>query len=160
MWEEEGHGTCNEAGGCVSLVSDGVDPHGTEIGVISASGDTIGFQTQRGLSPADTDGVGDVYVAQVDGGFHTPHPPAPCGSAEACRPASTPEPPAPVLGSEQIVTGGNGAGHLQCAKGRHRVVRHGQPRCVKIHSAKRHRKNQDRGASAHHRVHANRGGSK
>ncbi len=148
MWEEDGHGTCEESDGCISLVSDGVDPHGTEYGIISASGRSIAFQTQRGLSPGDTDGVGDVYVAQVEGGFHTPHPPVHCGSPEACRSAPSGEVAAPVLGTEQFVGPGNSSEQLQCAKGRHRAKRHGQFRCVPNHHRKHHHKKRH-----HKRVH-------
>ncbi len=131
-WEEQGHGTCTEAGGCISLVSDGVDPRGVggETGVISASGRDITFETQRGQTPGDRDGVGDIYDARVDGGFRYAPPPASCGSPEACRPAPTAAPGVPNFTSEVNVSGGNGATKVECAQGRHRVKKHGQVRCV------------------------------
>jgi hypothetical protein len=149
MWEEQGHGTCVDVGGCVSLVSDGLDPHGVPNAVLSASGRDITFQTQRNLIPADTDGVGDIYDARINGGFHTPHPPSECGSPEACRAAHEPEPAAPAFSTENFVSGGNGASLLQCAKGRVRRKRHGQLRCVPKHHGKRHKKKQSK--RVHHR---------
>ncbi len=141
-WEEDGHGTCEEAGGCIQLISDGVSPHGSTTAVISSSGQDITFQTLRNVIPADTDGVGDIYDARVDGGFPTPIEPSPCGSPEACRASHAPEPVTPPFGSEVIVTGGNSAHHLECGKGRVRVKRHGQVRCVRKrrhhHSHKHH----------------------
>ena len=98
-WEEDGHSTCSEAGGCVSLVSSGLNSQGVQTAVISSSGRDIAFQTSRNLVPEDTDGIGDIYDARVDGGFHASHPPAGCGSPEICRPLpgaqSTPPPSAP-----------------------------------------------------------------
>jgi hypothetical protein len=140
-WETEGHGSCmqdeNNSGGCVRLVSDGVDRHGVGgAGVISASGRDITFQTQRGEDPADKDGVGDIYDARIDGGFHYTALPSPCGSPEACRPAPTTAPSTPQFGTEVNVSGGNGREGLECAKGRHKAKRHGQVRCV----PNRHRK--------------------
>lgn len=154
MWEEDGHGTCRESGGCVSLVSDGVDPHGTESAVISSSGNGIAFQTARGFSPGDTDGVGDIYVARVDGGFHTARRSTPCGTPEGCRGALGTAPEPPVLGTEQFVGPGNGKEHRQCAKGRRRVVKHGQVRCVKRrHHKKRHRRGRHHGGKHGHGKH-------
>jgi hypothetical protein len=134
-WEEQGHGTCHEAGGCISLISDGVDQFGDHFGIISSSGNDIVFQSQRGEVPGDTDGVGDIYDARVDGGFPPVHPQSPCGSPEACRAAAETAPPGPVLGTQSFAGAGNSSGHLRCAKGKIRVRKHGQPRCV----AARHR---------------------
>jgi NHL repeat/WD40-like Beta Propeller Repeat len=153
-WMEAGHGTCHEAAGCISLISDGLDVHGIFGGTLSASGRDITFYTPRGLVPADTDGVGDIYDARIEGGFHTPHPPADCGSPEACRPAAGAAPAAPTLGSESFVGPGNSKEHLECAKGKRRVVRHGQVRCVAKHNKKKHHK------AKHKRAGANRGGAK
>jgi hypothetical protein len=159
-WEEQGHGTCHEAGGCIGLVSDGVDTHdGGQQGIISASGRDITFHTQRGEVPADTDGVGDIYDARVNGGFHYSPPPAPCGSPEACRPSTSPPPPSPKFTTEGNVSGGNGVPHLRCAKGKHRVNRHGQVRCVRSHHRKQHHRNRHHERS-HPRAGVNRRGGK
>ena len=69
-WEEQGHGTCTEVGGCVSLISSGHAPEGDTEAVISSSGRDILFRTTAALVPEDTDGVADIYDARVEGGFH------------------------------------------------------------------------------------------
>ena len=124
--------------GEVSAVSSGLDPHGTAGGMISPSGRDITFPSSRSFSPADIDGVSDVYDARIDGGFHAPHPESPCGSPEGCRNAVTPPPPTPNFTTESNVSGGNGVQRLRCAKGKVRVKRHGQVRCVLKHK-KRHK---------------------
>lgn len=153
-WEEDGHGTCSEAGGCIRLVSDGVDPHGSNNAAVSSSGRDIVFPTNRGEVPADTDGVTDIYDARTNGGFHYEPPPIPCGSPEACLPAPS-SPPAPPKITTENETGGNGAKPLKCAKGKVRVKKHGQVRCVakKHHKAKHHKKHK-------RAARANRGGNK
>jgi hypothetical protein len=162
-WEEQGNGTCTEPGGCISLVSDGVDPRGVggEKGVISASGRDITFQTQRGESPGDTDAVGDLYDARVNGGFPYAQPAAPCGSPEACRPSPTAPPGAPNFTSEVNVSGGNGQAQLECAKGRHKVKKHGQVRCVPNgHRKHKQRKNHQRAHKRHTQPSRNHGGAR
>jgi hypothetical protein len=138
-WEEQGHGTCTEPGGCTSLISSGTDPHPAK-GLISATGQDITFLSPLAFVPGDEDGVGDVYDARVDGGFHFTPPPAPCGGLEICRPAPLPQPAPPKITTEND-TGGNGPRKVNCAKGRHRATRHGQVRCVpnKKHHKKKHR---------------------
>ena len=160
-WEEEGAGTCHESGGCIRLISDGVAPHGSSAGIISSSGRDIAFQTLRDLIPADTDGVGDIYDARSEGGFHTPQVPSPCGNPAGCRAGSEPSPAAPVVGSETFVGSGNSKSHLSCAKGKHRGKRHGQVRCVKNRHRTHHKKKRKR----HHmrsrrRAGVDRGGNK
>ncbi len=160
-WEEQGHVSCAEAGGCVRLASDGLDPHGTNTALIGASGRDIALVTGRGLVPADTDGVADVYDARENGGFPPPPPPPPCkegGSPEVCHGESTHESLKPSYTSEETHSGGNGPTELNCAKGRHKVKKHGQIRCVpdkKHHHKKKHHKHHHKRA-AHH----NRGGGK
>ncbi len=151
-WEEQGHGTCQEAGGCISLISDGTDPHGSISAVIGSSGRDIAFGTSDNLIPEDTDGVGDIYDARAEGGFHAAHPPAPCGSPEACRPAPGAQPSPPTLGSETFVGPGNAKEHLTCTKGKVRIKKHGQVRCASKKHHKRHKH--------HKRANTNRGGGR
>jgi hypothetical protein len=152
-WEEQGHGSChqneNGSGGCVRLISDGLDPHGANWGVIGSSGRDIIFQTQRGEAPGDTDGVGDIYDARIDGGFPYSTPGKSCGSNETCHGPVPPEPAPPTLGTPGFVGPGNESTQLQCAKGKVRVTKHGQVRCVakKHHKAKHHKKHRQGGAS-------------
>jgi hypothetical protein len=166
-WEEDGRGTCTEAGGCVNLISGGVDPHASRAGLISSSGDDITFQTLRSQVPQDTDVVGDLYDARVNGGFHASHPPPECGSPEACRPPAEAEPTPPAVSTPNFIGSGNAKEQLQCARGRHRAKRHGQIRCVPNHPKKQngkhhrnqHNKRQPRGASDR-AASINRGGNK
>jgi hypothetical protein len=152
QWQESGHGSCHEPGGCISLISDGLAPQGAASSLISASGDDITFSTPRGILPGDTDGVRDIYDARVDGGFPNPVPPVICQGNETCHEKPESEPTPPKITTEGD-TGGNGVIELECAKGKVRVKKHGQIRCVakKSHKAKKHHK---RAAGA------NRGGNK
>lgn len=158
-WEEGGHGSCHEAGGCVSLVSDGLDPQGARNGLIGSGGTDITFQTRRGLAPGDTDGVGDVYDARENGGFPFVPPHRVCDggeTAEACGRSAGVEPAAPNLATPNFVGSGNGPEKLHCGKGRHRVTKRGQPRCVpnKRHKQRKRHKNHHRAANS------NRGGAR
>jgi hypothetical protein len=161
-WEEAGHGTCRQTGGCISLVSDGLDANGALFGVIGSSGRDITFSTQRGEVPGDTDGVGDIYDARVDGGFPRPQSVPVCLSGEGCRGPLAP-PPAPPKITSEGETGGNGAQQLQCAKGKVKVKKHGQIRCVakKHHKKVSHRKNKHHKRTGHNkRASHNKGGGK
>ena len=147
-WSEDGHGTCHEAGGCIALISDGADPQGATTPVLSASGNDVTFLTPAGLAPADTDGLKDLYDARVDGGFPRPAEPPICTSGETCLGPIPPLPPPPQINSEGE-TGGNGKPKLPCAKGKVRVTRHGQQRCVaKKHHHKKHKRANRNGGGA------------
>jgi hypothetical protein len=162
LWEEQGRGTCEEAGGCIRLISSGKETRGDKEAVISSSGDSIAFHTRRNMIPEDQDGIGDIYVAKVDGGFHNPVAPAECGSPEGCRSSAQGEPSPPTLGTPNFIGRGNAAPHLKCARGKRRVIRHGQVRCVKKrkgHHKKKHRKRRHH-KRRHLRAASNRGGRK
>ena len=139
MWEEQGQGTCTEPGGCVSLVSSGVDSHANNAASISASGRDIVFNTPRGMVPGDTDGVRDFYDARVNGGFHPAHPGPVCDSPELCQPEPPPPPAQPNVSTPNFVGTGNSQKHVKCAKGRVRAVRNGQVRCVPKHRKHKHK---------------------
>lgn len=94
-WEAQGKGGCEEASGCVSLISDGRDategnsgPHATASAVellgTDASGENVFFATDDPLVPADTDTGYDIYDARVGGGFAAPSQPVPC-QGDACK---------------------------------------------------------------------------
>jgi hypothetical protein len=154
-WEEDGSGTCHEATGCVSLVSDGLDRHGVveSSGRISSSGRDIVFVTARSLVPTDADGLPDVYDARLNGGFPVSRPEPACEGADTCREGVSPSPPGPVIGTSQFVGPGNSAEHLECAKGKVRVEKHGQVRCVARHHRRgRHRKRHRQGGMSQGRV--------
>lgn len=146
-WEEAGVGSCHQgedlSGGCVRLVSDGVDPHGVDYAVISSSGRDIAFHTHRGEVGWDTDGVGDVYDAREGGGFPRPaEHEIPCekGSAESCHGESTRESLHPAYTSEELRHSPEGNRTRSCAKGRHRVKKGREFRCVPNRKSKHHRK--------------------
>jgi hypothetical protein len=150
QWSEDGHGTCTEAGGCISLISTGLDPHQVTRPVISASGRDITFLSTGGLVPSDTDGVYDVYDARVNGGFHYTLPKEPCGSPEACHGEGTHPGQPPTPGTETFVGPPN---PKYCPKGF--VKRHGH--CVKVRKHHKRRRHHKRAARA---ANTNRGGHK
>jgi hypothetical protein len=86
QWEAQGSGTCEKAGGCLSLISSGKSPEKSEFFDASASGDDVFIRTLSSLLPQDN-GLVDVYDARVNGGFPQPTKIAAC-EGEACQ--STP----------------------------------------------------------------------
>ena len=95
-YEPQGIGSCPSAQGCVNLISSGSSSEESALMDASENGGDIFFLTAAQLSLADKDSAFDVYDAHVciEGGC----PPAavgstpPCISADACRPAATPQP--------------------------------------------------------------------
>jgi DNA-binding beta-propeller fold protein YncE len=104
QWEAPGSGDCSEESpafsesndGCLTLISSGDSPKGSEFIDASSSGRDVFFTTLSSLVEQDT-GLVDVYDARVEGGFPPPpNPPAPC-EGEACQgpsPARNDETPA------------------------------------------------------------------
>jgi hypothetical protein len=95
--------------GHVSLISSGAVGGGGEVPKIDATGKNIYFVTAQPLSPDDTDLVGDIYDARVEGGFAAPRP-TPC-SGEACQRQSAP-PAASSLATDRA----NGSGNVPPGK--------------------------------------------
>jgi hypothetical protein len=77
-WEEDGVGSCRQAGGCVNLISSGTNGSESSFADASADGSDVFFLTYAQLGPQDTDGLVDVYDAREGGGFPGP------GSSLAC----------------------------------------------------------------------------
>ncbi len=118
-WEADGKGACAAAGGCVYLISDGLDDSESNGGDANSTlssvellgtdtrGENVFFTTADPLVPLDTDSQLDYYDARVGGGFAAPAAPAGCAAEESCPgPATTPPPPeqlastlAPALGN-------------------------------------------------------------
>jgi hypothetical protein len=155
-WEEEGKGDCQEASGCIYLISDGRDA--TEgpishsgVGLLGtdASGDNVFFFTNDPLVPADGDGGRDFYDARVDGGFAPPPSPVPC-QGDACKGQGTQTATEATPGTPTF----NGPGNekpLVCKKGQ--VQKHGK--CVKPKTKhKKHHKK--KGNKKHQRANTNR----
>jgi hypothetical protein len=103
-FEPEGAGTCaagapgfsSKPGGCVSLLSSGTAPGESVFFDASESGGDVYFLTAERLLPEDKDTALDLYDAHS---CTTASPcPAtavaepPCTTADACRPAATPQP--------------------------------------------------------------------
>lgn len=83
-WEAGGIGSCEQASGCVSLISSGKAETGAAFFDASESGDDIFFRTPRSLVPGDPGGT-DLYDARVAGGFPEEDIPIPC-EGDACQP--------------------------------------------------------------------------
>jgi hypothetical protein len=97
-WEEQGEGTCAEAGGCLALISSGRSTEGASFIDASADGSDVFFLTDGSLVPGDP-GAEDVYDARVGGGFAVPSPPIDC-VGDACQVLpGEPEDPAPGTAS-------------------------------------------------------------
>lgn len=134
--------------GHVYLISDGRDvgAHSTE-GVVSPSGEDIFFNTNDSLVPEDTDTLGDIYDARVEGGF-----PAPAGSAlcgEACQGAPSTTPVFGSPGSATLAGSGNltsptpsttvaSKKPVKCPKAKKLLASHGK--CVKTKARKKKKK--------------------
>jgi len=150
-WEEDGHGTCEESPGCVSLISDGKAEHGSEHGVIGLSGKDIVFGTQDALTSGDTNGGGNIWDAHVNGGFHRPEEPPICTTSESCLHAAG-QPPGDATRATETFNGPPNNAILQrpCAKGKVRVIKHGEVRCVRKrpnHNRRHHRRRRHRRAA-------------
>ena len=153
-WEAQGEGSCQRAGGCLSLVSSGRSAGGAVFVDASATGSDAFFLTEGSLVPSDP-GSADLYDAREGGGFPEPPSQIPC-QADACQTLpSEPEDPEPGTLRQGL---GNPPsppppplslpGATKCAKGR--VLKKG--RCVsKPHSKKRPRKHSGRRATHSHK---------
>ena len=156
--EPQGVGSCERAGGCVSLISPGTGSVDSNLLAMDSSGANAFFTSRERLVTADKDELIDLYDARVGGGFpgetETTEPEC---QGESCQPpASVPNDSTPASSSFE------GAGNVverqtpaRCAKGKVRR----QGRCVarKHHAAKHHKR-----AKRHHRraANANLGGAK
>jgi hypothetical protein len=97
QWEAPGSGGCTaesprfavSAGGCLSLISSGESPAGSEFLDATPTGSDVFFRTAASLLPQDY-GLLDVYDARIDGGF--PPPPLVPGECEgeACQHPGSP----------------------------------------------------------------------
>ena len=106
VWHECPEGSCVDSeSGEVNMISDGRDPNGVTYGGMSATGSDIVFQTRTQLVGQDTDSLGDIYDARVDGGIPAPKPEPSC-SGEACQ--GTPS-TAPTFSSPGTVSFTGGA---------------------------------------------------
>lgn len=120
QWEAFGRGDCTRAPGCVSLLSDGRDPHGASFVDASASGDDVYFITNASLVGVDPGSI-DLYDARAGGGFPEPEKPIAC-NGDACQPLpGEPEDPTP---GTLVPNSGNPAPRYIKERKRHRRHRH------------------------------------
>jgi hypothetical protein len=126
QWEPNGVGSCDEADGCVALISSGKSANDSKFLDSSASGDDAFFITRERLLPRDKDEQLDLYDARVGGGF-AETPIAPC-SGEACAGPLPAAPTQPSSASSASAGPGNPSTKPpKCKKGF--VKKHGK--CVK-----------------------------
>jgi hypothetical protein len=133
QWEAQGEGSCNRAGGCLSLLSGGKAEGGASFADASADGADAFFITAGSLVSTDP-GATDLYDARVGGGFPAPQPPIAC-EGDACQPLPS-EPVDPTLTT--LLTGPGNPAVRYPATGKHckkgYVKRKGK--CVKKKSKK------------------------
>lgn len=86
-WEEDGHGTCSEARGCLTLLSSGEAGRNSYFVDADVEGDEAFIVTQQALSNWDGgESDMDLYDVHVDGGLpERPVPPPGC-EGDACQP--------------------------------------------------------------------------
>jgi DNA-binding beta-propeller fold protein YncE len=155
-WEAAGVGDCDAAdptfdagsGGCVNLISGGEGEDDSAFVDATPSGADAFFATESSLVPQDAGSI-DVYDARVNGGF--PPPPAsppPC-EGDACQ-GPPPTPPKDPNPASSAVRPSDNLPSRRCPKGKRRVVRKGQVRCVHRHKKQHHEKH--RGKKRQHGV--------
>ncbi len=138
QWEDEGVGSCTQAGGCLRLISSPQSQRGEYLWAVSPSGNDVFFLSSDLLVGADVDETPSIYDARVQGGFAEAQVRGEC-LGEACQPsASAPNDPIPGL------TGAGGnvreapRGAHSCPTGKRKIRRGGKVRCVKRHKRHRH----------------------
>jgi len=142
-WEAQGTGSCGLPAGCLGLVSSGKAEDGAAFADASASGADAYFLTSRSLVGSDPGSL-DLYDAREGGGFPEPVAPIAC-AGDACQSLPS-EPDDPQPGT---LLQGPGNPVLRfpprhCPKGKRRVKRNGQYRCVARHSKPHRRHAQQR----------------
>ena len=107
VWHECAGGACADGEhGEVNMISDGVHPAGAGHQAISASGRDIFFETDERLVGQDTDELGDIYDARIDGGFPGPTSEPSC-SGETCQGSPSALPSVGSSGTASFTGGGN-----------------------------------------------------
>jgi hypothetical protein len=84
LWHECPRDCADGDSGEVNMISDGQDPTDVIYAGMSATASDIFFQTRTQLVGQDTDELGDIYDARIDGGFPSPEPEPSC-TGEACQ---------------------------------------------------------------------------
>ena len=92
--------------GSVKMISDGQDATAIVYAGMSATGSDIFFQTRTRLVGQDTDELGDIYDARMDGGFPAPTPEPSC-SGEDCQGTPSAAPTFRAPGTVSFTDGAN-----------------------------------------------------
>jgi NHL repeat-containing protein len=120
--------------GTVSLITTGNGGEVVHFIGTTPSGNAAFFYTASRLVGWDTDNSFDIYAARTDGGFPEPPPrPAAC-EGESCRAAATGPSGGPGAGSavfEAPAEQKPQKSRRSCPRGKRKVVRKGNTRCVK-----------------------------
>jgi hypothetical protein len=95
-WERDATGSCEQAQGCVYLISSSEDPESSYLLGASASGNDVFFLTRAQLLPQDGNDNFDVYDARVEGVLAPT--PSGCGAGGCASPA--PPAPSPLVAPE------------------------------------------------------------
>ena len=135
--------------GRVQMISSGSDDeHSSLIGTTPTGRDVI-FHTEARLVGWDSDRVGDLYDARIDGGFPEPPPPGNLCEGEACRDAGTVPPDTNGAGSAVFEGPKNSPKLTKCPRGTRKVTVKNREVCKKKR-ARKHRKakNKDRRRNA------------
>jgi hypothetical protein len=140
-WEAQGVGSCDRPGGCVYLITSGRSARDNYLYGHSQSGDDVYFTTGDVLTGFDAGGTLSIYDARVGGGFAEPE--TPICEGEGCKPDLTPPPSLPSSESGARPQSGN---VKSCPKGKRKVKKNGQVRCVK--KKKHHKGKKQRNAGA------------
>jgi len=136
-YEPQGEGTCERAGGCVSLISAGHESGDSNFLATDEAGENVFFTTRDQLSLKDTDDLMDLYDAREGGGIpsETETARGEC-QGEACQPQVSP-PNDPTPGSSAFEGAGNvveepaAKKHHKHHKNRHKAKRHRHQRAAK-----------------------------
>jgi hypothetical protein len=138
--------------GSLSLISPGIGTGDSELLGAGRSGEDVFLRTRERLVGWDVDGNTDIYDARVAGGFAEPPPaPAPC-EGDACRGQGTAAPAQVGAGSAAFQGPGDPVSEKpkskRCPKGKRKVRRRGNARCVKRgrRTDRRHEKEHRRSA--------------
>jgi DNA-binding beta-propeller fold protein YncE len=127
--EQGGEQYVPDSGGCLSLISSGQDPVDSEFVDADRDGSDVFIRTAESLLPQDP-GLRDIYDVRIGGGFPQPLEEPECEGGACQSPPPPPPFPAPASASFK------GPGDLgqpkarRCPKGKRKVVRRGEARCV------------------------------
>lgn len=144
QWEQDGRGSCERAGGCLSLLSSGQSTDPAFFADASVSGNDAFLFTSQPLVSQDQDQNVDIYDARVGGGIAAQNPsPVPICQGESCKAQPEAAPNSLTPGSSNFVGPSNPKPKHHHKRKHHR--RHQHHHKGKHHGARKHKK-----PSGHH----------